>query len=234
MLVFLANLARKFDELSVVFIKIYQRSLNKKTQYQTKNITLQYKIDLIKKANWDWCWLMEYKEVYFWKTTNTCDFICIKYTQSRGPIFKVFHTTVYYEKLHSLTVKKYIIWYTFLIILDRVFSDLFGANFNPQTFRLLKLIWSCSFFRYLRCVWGSCEVWKHSSYTLQLLLRAPLKAKYLCITVGIGPIESKVLIHKSCCWRLVWKQSTSTFTVGPLWIQDSMTLELLLGAPLKA
>jgi len=50
-LVFLANLARKFDELSVVFIKIYQRSLNKKTQYQTKNITLQYKIDLIKKAN---------------------------------------------------------------------------------------------------------------------------------------------------------------------------------------
>jgi len=41
-------------------------------------------------------------------------------------------STLCYEKLHSLTVKKINIWYKFLLLLDKIFSELFGANFNPQ------------------------------------------------------------------------------------------------------
>jgi len=54
----------------------------------------------------------------------------------------VFHSRSNYitEKLHSLTVKKIIIWYKYLLLLDRVFSEHFGTNFNPQCFKVLKLV----------------------------------------------------------------------------------------------
>jgi len=42
----------------------------------------------------------------------------------------VVHT--YYEKLHSLTVKKITIWYKFWLLLDRAFSELSRTSFNPQ------------------------------------------------------------------------------------------------------
>jgi len=34
-------------------------------------------------------------------------------------------SALYYEKLHSLTVTKVIIWYKIVLLLDRVFSELF-------------------------------------------------------------------------------------------------------------
>jgi len=43
---------------------------------------------------------------------------------------------------------------------------------------------------------------------------------YITIAVG-GSCESKVLTHYDCCW-------------GPLWKQSTYTLQLLLGASLKA
>jgi len=53
---------------------------------------------------------------------------------SWDPFFTVVHTAASCEKLHSLTVKKIIIWYKFLLLPHRVFSELFGTNFNPQSF----------------------------------------------------------------------------------------------------
>jgi len=57
------------------------------------------------------------------------------------------------------------------------------------------------------CCWE--PLWKQRTYTLNLILRTPLKA------------EQALLTHYSCYWRPVRKQSTST-------------LHLLLGALLKA
>jgi len=41
-----------------------------------------------------------------------------------------------------------IIWYNYLLLLDWVFSELFGTTFNPQFCKLLKLVWSFSLFTY--------------------------------------------------------------------------------------
>jgi len=49
-------------------------------------------------------------------------------------------STLYYEKLHSLTVKKVIIWYTFLLLLDRVFSELLEQILTHGLFKVLKLV----------------------------------------------------------------------------------------------
>jgi len=107
------------------------------------------------------------------------------------------------EKLHSLTVQKVSCGMKFLLLLNRVFSELFATH--------LKRYWSWfeAFpFLYIRdageacesrvlthhsCCWG--PLWKQSTYALQLLL---------------GPFETKILTHCSCCWWPLWKQSPFT------------------------
>jgi len=42
--------------------------------------------------------------------------------KSRAPFSQ--SSTLYYEKLHFLTVKKIVIWYKFLLLLDRVFQNI--------------------------------------------------------------------------------------------------------------
>jgi len=53
------------------------------------------------------------------------------YALKAGPPFSQ-SSTLYYKKLHSLTVKKITI--TFLLLLDRVFAKLCGTNLKPQFF----------------------------------------------------------------------------------------------------
>jgi len=80
-----------------------------------------------------------------------------------------------------------------LLLFDRVFSELFVINFNPQFFGtevVLKLLFICS----LEMVVGS--LWKESTYTLQLLLGAPLTEQYSHITIAVGGhSESNVLAY---------------------------------------
>jgi len=48
--------------------------------------------------------------------------------------------------------KKFIICYKFLLLLDRVFSELLGKNLNPPSFqKVMNLVWSFSLFTRYRC-----------------------------------------------------------------------------------
>ena len=64
---------------------------------------------------------------------------------------------------------KNIIWYKFLLLLNRVLSEIFGRNFNPQVLKVLKF----GLKLFLIC-------------TLEMLLGALLKSEYLYITVVVG------------------------------------------------
>jgi len=96
-----------------------------------------------------------------------------------------------------------------LLLIDRVFSELFGRNFNPKCFRYRSWFEA---FPYLHIGdgggwWGPFEskrkvtytlkllfgpLSKDSTCTLQLLLVAPLKASYLHITTAVDSLlESK-------------------------------------------
>jgi len=66
-------------------------------------------------------------------------------------------------------------------------------------------------------------------------LGGPLKEKCLCITVILGPFESKVFTHYNCCWEPVWKQSGLLIlyiavAVGPLWKQGTLHITVEKGA----
>jgi len=77
------------------------------------------------------------------------------------------------------------------------------------------------------CCWG--PLWKQGTYTVQLLLGAPLKAEFLHVSffqgplqrsfkaeylhnsvVLGGPFEKRLPSNCSCCWRPLWKQSICT------------------------
>jgi len=79
-------------------------------------------------------------------------------------------------------------------------------------------------------------LWKHSTYTLQILLVAPVKARHLHITSCWGPFESIVLTRYNCFWQPLSTQGILHYSYcwGPLWKHNSYTLQLLFGAPLKA
>jgi len=71
-------------------------------------------------------------------------------------------------------------------------------------------------------------LWKYRTYTLQMMLGFPLKARHIHITVAVGgtfeskiilhqswclgpfDFESVVLAHYSCCWESLWEQGTYT------------------------
>jgi len=97
-------------------------------------------------------------------------------------------------------------------------------------------------------------LWKQTTYTLQLILGAPLKAEYSHMQLLLGPVWKQVTLHTTvdvgipfesrrglliryrCCWKPLWKQSTYTLQMllGAHWKQSTYTLQMLLGAPSKA
>jgi len=70
-----------------------------------------------------------------------------------------------------------------LVLLDRVFSELFGRKFDTQFFRCRS--WFEAFLYLLTGVGGGVA----------------LKGRYFHITVAVGgPFDSIVLAHYNCCW----------------------------------
>ena len=91
----------------------------------------------------------------------------------------------------------------------------------------------------LQLLFGALCKQGRPTYTLQLLLRTPLRPRYLHITIAVWVLfESKVRIHYNCCLGHLWNHSTLlahySCCWGPLWKQCTYALQLLLGVPLKA
>ena len=84
------------------------------------------------------------------------------------------------------------------------------------------------------CCW--VPLWKHSTYTLSLLLGAPLKAWYLDITIAVGGLWKQRILHYSCCCGPFEIKILTHYNccLGPLWKQATCTLQLVSWAPLKA
>ena len=93
-----------------------------------------------------------------------------------------------------------------------MYESVFGRSFNPQFFGI-EVVWKLLFIGSFQMVVAS--LWKEGTYTLKLLLGAPLKARYLHITIGFGYhfqskefyitvaagglFESTILTHYNCC-----------------------------------
>jgi len=77
---------------------------------------------------------MEYKTYLCWNTTKLLGFIFTTYALKAGVTFSQYFTPSY-EKLYYLNVKKITIWKKFLLLLDGIFPEFFGTNFNPQFLR---------------------------------------------------------------------------------------------------
>jgi len=76
------------------------------------------------------------------------------------------------------------------------------------------------------------QLWKQSTYTLQLLLGALLKAEYLHIAVTVWHFKSRVLTQLQ--WLLDASLKARYVQLGALFKAKYLHITMAVGAPLKA
>jgi len=151
-------------------------------------------------------------------------YIC---SSSRGPFLTVVHPVLW--KASFSNSEKIIIWYKFLLLFDRVFSEDLEKILTHSFLRYWCWFEAFPYLHIRAMQVGTFESRVHTSHTLHWCLWALLKAEYLHIAVAVGSLLKAEYLHTTVAVGAPLKSEYLNITVavgGPF---DSRVLMICFG-----